>query len=277
MSFKTTMMNVKGSLRQNAPTILVGVGILGLVGTAYLSYKTKPKVDEVLKKYEQIEKEYGKVNKVEFVVDMVKATYLPIVIGAASITCIFGSHFILRNRLVAAQSAFAMVMKENDRIRGAIEKHLPKKDQDKILIPIEKTEVVEENGDVKKVDVLDTTENLGGFWFKTSQLYTKDHDYNSSLIASIKERLYITINNKGVIPMNMLYEEFGLPATRVGSYMGWSASLYIDTQTVITNEYNEETGEVERVPQIYVSWTRPEDVTGSLTYSPASRYSIFGR
>lgn len=275
MSLKETFNNVKLGVYKHSPKILTAVGVIGIGATAYLTYKAAPKVEEVVKKYEDKLKT-GEVSKREFVWEIVKPLALPITVGTASVACIIGSHVVLDKRLGVAQTALQAVLTEYSLLRGSIDKNLDEETKTKVLAPVEEARLINNETGEEEVWVKPSeTVRLGGFWFKDSPYYTSDHSYNESVISNIKETIYMDIASKGVLPLNSVYEAFDLPKTRLGSFMGWNVSLLIDTQIVYETTLDEETGGIVKRPQIYISWTAPQDVTGKLTYNVNSRYSVF--
>lgn len=102
LSFKS-----KGFVKRNAPTILTCVGAAGVVGTAVLTAKATTKANQLLA---NAEKEKGEELTVKEKFITAGPSYIPaIIMGAATITSIFGADFLNKKKQAALISAYTML------------------------------------------------------------------------------------------------------------------------------------------------------------------------
>lgn len=98
---------MKKFLRRNSSTILTCLGAVGVVATSVMAVKATPKVLTLI---ENAEEEKGdKLTKFELV-KVAGPSYIPAVImGGATIACIFGSNVISKHQQAALMSAYALL------------------------------------------------------------------------------------------------------------------------------------------------------------------------
>ena len=94
-------------LKRNGSTVLTVTGSIGVGATAVLAAKVTPKAIKLL---DQATEEKGeKLTKLE-TVKIVGPTYTPsIIMGAATISCIFGANMLNMKRQAALMSAYALI------------------------------------------------------------------------------------------------------------------------------------------------------------------------
>ena len=95
------------AIHKYSPTILTYVGAIGVVGTAVMAVKATPKAVKLL---EQAKEEKGEdLTKFE-IVDVAGPVYIPsVIMGAATIACIFGANILNKQSQAALMSAYALV------------------------------------------------------------------------------------------------------------------------------------------------------------------------
>lgn len=170
-------------LRKSSPEILIVGGIIGVIGSAVMACKATTKVSEIqdktdkqlaaaeeaLAKHADIysEEDYKKdklIIRAHQVVDYAKLYGPSIVCGALSISCIVGSHVILKKRNLALSAAYATIDKAFKEYRGRVaEKYGDDIDKElrynvKKLVTEEKVKT--EDGKTKKVK--NTTNYIDG-------------------------------------------------------------------------------------------------------------------
>ena len=110
-------------VRDCSPTILTCVGAIGVIGTAVMAVKATPKAVELL---EQATEEKGEdLTKLE-IVDVAGPVYIPsIIMGTATIACIFGANILNKKSQAALMSAYALLdnsykeyMKKSEELYG---------------------------------------------------------------------------------------------------------------------------------------------------------------
>lgn len=142
MFANTVMFTVK----KYSPEILLGVGIIGVVGSTVLACKATLKVEDVLDEYEELQEkiEYGitrheegeinypmvlankdiKVLKAKTAVNFVKLYAPSATLMVVSVGCILGSYRIMSQRQVALLAAYKVVEEAFANYRGRVVKEL---------------------------------------------------------------------------------------------------------------------------------------------------------
>ena len=94
-------------LKKHSSTILTCIGAMGVIGTAVTAVRATPKAIRLI---EQTEYEKGEeLTKLE-IVKLAGPAYIPsILIGASTITCIFGANALNKRQQAALVSAYALV------------------------------------------------------------------------------------------------------------------------------------------------------------------------
>lgn len=276
MTFKQTLNSVKNTLGKHSPSILTGVGIAGLATTAYLAYKSRNKVEEVVVELERKRELEIEVNKVELVRDFTEALYLPVVVGMASIGTIVLAQNIQNKRIAALAGALAAEQARNILFEAKYRKQHGDEAYNKFVVPTQQvtTKEIGKNGKVKTnvQDVKTDIDHSIGQWYDESTEYVADdHTYNLQMIKSVHERMQSRLFQRGTLLLNEVREELGLERIRTGALLGWTAADNFDIDTVVTNLVDEETGEI--VPQIWVTWSRAKYIYDEVEFE--GRYSIY--
>ena len=97
----------KRFLKKNASTILTCIGGVGVIATAIMAVKEAPKAMQLI---ELAEKEKGEdLTKLEIVM-VAGPVYIPsVMMGAATIACIFGANSLNKRQQAALMSAYAVL------------------------------------------------------------------------------------------------------------------------------------------------------------------------
>lgn len=94
-------------VKRNAPTILTGIGAAGVVGTAVMAAKAGTKASKLLDK---AQKEKGEKLTTSEVVSVAGPIYIPsILLGAATIACLFSTCAISNQRQASLIGAYTML------------------------------------------------------------------------------------------------------------------------------------------------------------------------
>lgn len=275
MTIKNTFKKVSMKVAKHSPAIFTGVGIVGLGATAYLAYKSRDKVEAVVNEIERKNDLEIPVSKAEVAKDIAEAVYQPVLVGAASVTCILLAHRIQNKRILTLAGALAVEQTRNIYFEKKYRKQHGDEAYSKFIIPTEEEEVVEvgKNGkdkvtikDVKK-DISDTI----GQWYDTSREYVSDdHHYNMGMIDSVNDRMQTILFQRGTLTLNEVREALGFERTRSGALVGWSTADDFDIEKHVTSLEDPKTGEIKE--QIWVTWSRARYIFGDIEFN--GRYSI---
>ena len=111
--FKQAVNKMVMGTKKHSPAILTGVGIIGLGATAWLAYKSRDKVEQVVLDIEDKRDAGEEINKVEVARDIAEAVYLPVTVGALSVAAIFASYRIQNKRIAILASSLAVSQLQN--------------------------------------------------------------------------------------------------------------------------------------------------------------------
>lgn len=94
-------------IHKHSPTILTCLGAAGVIGTAVMAVKATPKALALL---EQAEEEKGNELTTFEKIDVAVPVYIPsIIMGTATVACIFGANILNKQSQAALMSAYALL------------------------------------------------------------------------------------------------------------------------------------------------------------------------
>lgn len=281
MSFKQTLSKVAFGIKKHSPAILTGVGVVGLGTTAYLAYKSRDKVEAVVEEVERKNELDIPVNKAEVAKGIAEAIYQPVVVGAASVTCILLAHRIQHRRILTLAGALAVEQTRNAYFESKYRKQHGDEAYAKFITPTREEELVEvDKKGNEKITVTqvksDLDKSIGQWYDESSEYASDDHSYNIALIDSVNERMQTRLFQRGHLTLNEVRDALGFERIRSGALLGWSSSDSFDIEKTVSmlkdvDENGNEYGEVKE--QIYVSWTRPRYIFDEVDLN-GGRYSI---
>lgn len=274
-NFKQLLNKAGFAIKKNSPAILTSAGIVGLGATAYLAYRSRHKVEEVLVEVEEAQDRGETISKVEVAKDLTKALYLPVITGTVSIVCITASFKIQNNRIAVLAGALATQQAQNMLFEKRYKEQHGEEAYVKFVTP---TETVEEtytdNKGKEKVKVSEIKSDIDktiGQWYDESTEYTSDdHSYNLAYIDSVNERLQTILFQRGTLLLNEVRDALGFERIRAGQILGWTTADGFDVEKTVSNLTDMGTGDIRE--QIYVSWTRPRYIYDEVEFN--GRYSI---
>lgn len=218
-------------IKRNMPTILsigaaIGV-IVSNVLTNKASIKATLKIDEVEKK---------KHRELTFIeeVKVVAPIYAPsIVVGAATIGCIFGSNFLNKKQLAALAGAMSLLQANFKRYRDEVVHEVGKEKEEDIWkasraseTPLYKT-ISEQEG--KFIDTTGLTFFIDSL---TDEGFYTDKATVESAILKLNRKLQMNPNQ--TVTLNEFRNDLDLHATNFGNIVGWSKIDVDEYDTVDT-------------------------------------------
>ena len=220
--------NVKKSMSEHSPEILLGIGIAGMLSSTVMAVKATPKALMLIEDEEDILNR--DLTKKE-IIQVAWKPYIPAAIGfTVSAACLIGGNTVnaKRNTMLAtayhiseralaeyADKVVEVVGEEKEReIRDAVSRDRMKSD------PVSNQEVVlTGKGEVLCYD------SISGRYFKSdmNELQKAENVFNKNLLS------------ENYCPLNDFYDELGLDPIEVGDYVGWNINdglmeLYFTTQ-----------------------------------------------
>lgn len=218
-------------IQRNMPTILSIGAAIGVVVSNVLtnkaSIKATLKIDEVEKK---------KHRELTFVeeVKVVAPIYAPsIVVGAATIGCIFGSNFLNKKQLAALAGAMSLLQANFKRYRDEVVHEVGKEKEEDIWkasraseTPLYKT-ISEQEG--KFIDTTGLTFFIDSL---TDEGFYTDKATVESAILKLNRKLQMNPNQ--TVTLNEFRNDLDLHATNFGNIVGWSKIDVDEYDTVDT-------------------------------------------
>lgn len=203
-------------IKKNMPTILSIGAAIGVVVSNVLtnkaSIKATLKIDEVEKK---------KHRELTFVeeVRVVAPIYAPsIVVGAATIGCIFGSNFLNKKQLAALAGAMSILQANFKRYRDEVVHEVGKEKEEDIWkasrTPVTKTVSEKESRFVDTTGLTFFIDSL------TDEGFYTDKATVESAILKLNRKLALSPNQ--TVTLNQFRNDLELHPTNFGNIVGWS-------------------------------------------------------
>lgn len=256
MGFKSVQNKVTSKIgrqvlvaRKNSPTLLFGVGVVGVATTMVLACRATLKMEEVLrdaeKKQLQIDdaksldvEEYTerdaqndtKINRIQTAWAITKL-YAPAVgMGVISIGCLTGSHVVLSRRNAAITAAYAALDRGFREYRQRVVNEFGKEKDDEFRFGVVERQIAVETDhgtDVKTVKDISKSSVADGYsiyarWFdEGSRNWSPQPMYNQMFLQSQERYADDRLNAQGYLFLNDVYESLGLEPTQAGQIVGW--------------------------------------------------------
>ena len=231
-------------LQKSSPTILTGLGIVGVIGTVVLAsragVKAQPLVQDLSIELDDCDAYAdthgenmlpGKIRVIGNYTSKLAKVYLPTVATAAvTIGCFSGAHGIMLKRNTALVGAFTSLSAAFDRYKKNVEGVLGKSEAHVLQGGgYEDVESVDEDGKkvVKSVPVLEDGAILSAvsiyarFFDESSPRWCKTPEYNLMFLNSVQSRMNDKLKARGHLFLNEVYEELGIPHSQAGQLVGW--------------------------------------------------------
>lgn len=255
-TIKTTVVKTyhttKFKTKKHSPEIFMIFGICGVVGSTVLACKATMKLDETLKeKRDRIREihdfvdEHGyseeyteKDMQQELTVTYIKGglavakLYAPAVfLGVASISCIIGSHYILKKRNAALAAAYAAIDQGFKEYRKRVAERFGDEVEKEIRYGVKSQEIEEkkttksgkEKIEKKTVKSFDPN-NLSEFavvYDSGCIGWTKDPEYNKTFLKNQQAVANKKLQTQRYLFLNDVYKMLGFKPTKAGHVVGW--------------------------------------------------------
>lgn len=200
----------KRFFRQNGSTILTCVGAIGVVATAVMTAKATPKATRLL---ELAEEEKGEdLTKLESI-KVAGPVYIPaMIVGTATVTCIFGANMLNKRQQASLISAYALLDSSYKDYKKKVD------------------ELYGEEAGVRVREEIAKDKYDSSVVFEDEELFYDEFSgrYFNSTMAEVIQAEYnlnrqIALN--GGAYLNEFYEFLDIPPIPAGMELGWSTSL----------------------------------------------------
>lgn len=202
-----TQLAVKSQhyVKKNAPTILSCCGALGVVGTTLSAIKATPKAIEILEEQEEPLTNFEKVL-------VLTPVYLPtILLGTATITCIFGANALNKKKQAMLTSAYAYLNTSFNEYKDKVKAIYGEDGEKRVREELAKDKYIKQSIPESSEEMLFFDE-YSGRYFETTLYDLQNAVY----------RLNRTFALEGFTNLNEFYSYIGLPETDWGNVLGWS-------------------------------------------------------
>lgn len=245
------------SIKKNSPEILLGVGIVGFVGTVVLACKATCRADEVLEFHRRKIKDINDAKEIadadpegemsydveiyrqDKAIRYLKTTgnlaklYAPtIAVGTLSLACILTSRNIMQKRylgVVAAYNGVSAAFEEyrkrvRDEYGEGLDKHF------RYGTTYDELPVYDENGkktkEKEKVEKTETSmvmpnDDSCRFFDSSNPNWDKNPQFSMMWLRGQQNILNDILHTRGHVFLNEVYDALGFPHTPQGAVLGW--------------------------------------------------------
>lgn len=232
-------------LSKNAPKILTGVGVAGVVTSGVMACKATPKaceekekfkerindIHENPDKYENVKKETWKAYR-DFGWGVTKIYGPSVALGAASLGSIIGSDHIMNKRNAAITAAYVSADKAFKSYRKNVIEDVGSGKDLEYLLGVKEERVDEKTIDENGNEVVNTTVKTTyapnayndlycRIYDNTCKGFTTDPVQNLAFLRQIQEYCNQTLKTTGFLCINEVFEALGFPKIPQGQFVGW--------------------------------------------------------
>lgn len=216
---------------RNTPTILTGLGVLGLFETGVLAYKAGPKGKEIMEaKKKDLRDVYPGDNAAkravygEIVKEMTPVLAPPVAMGVATGACIIGSHHVSSRRIAAISAAYSLTETALKEYKEKTKELVGEKKAQQIRESIAKDKLKKNPPEVKEEQLAMLPTN--GLVLCMDSFSQRPFYSNAQKIGKAINTLSARARSEMSVSLNELYDEIGAPElTHLpnGEDVGWTA------------------------------------------------------
>ena len=204
-------MDIKRVLKRNSSTILTCIGAAGVIFTAVTAVKATPKATRLLDK---VKEEKGEDLTTLEKIKVAGPHYIPsILIGAGTITCIFGANVLNKRNQAYLMSAYALIDNSYKQYNKKVAELYGEETHKEVVSSIAKD---------KYTDDIRVDENKMLFYDEFS------HRYFESTLEDVIKAEHNTnrqLQCNGGVYLNEYYEFLDLEPITGGTELGWSSCI----------------------------------------------------
>lgn len=197
-------------LKRNSATILTCVGAAGVIATAVLTAKATPKA---LTRIEEAKEEKGNdLTKLEIVKAAAPAYIRPAIIGAATITCVFGANVLNKRQQAAIMSAYALLDRSYKDYREKVEELYGETANERVREELAKDRYKEDAPSTPATDEILFYDSFGDRYFESTIEKVQRAEY----------RVNRDIHMMGYATLSDFYELLDIEPIEGCECLGWS-------------------------------------------------------
>lgn len=224
--------------KASSPTVLFGIGIVGVIGGAVLACRATLELEDVLTQVEkdrldfQQSPSYANQKKQAALyargVYKVAKLYAPsVAVGVVGIASLTGSHRTLTRRNVALTAAYAAVERGFADYRQRVLDDVGEEKESEYRFPTQMAELEDpETGKKIKARVLKPgAESIyARFFDEGNRNYQSAPGYNMMFLRSQQSYMNDMLHARGHVFLNDVYDAIGIDRTKAGCVVGWVIS-----------------------------------------------------
>ncbi len=238
--------------QKSSPGVLLGLGIVGMVGSTVLACRATLKMDQVVEEAkgkldtaktlehpEYSERDRSRDISLIYFQSGVKVArlYAPaIIIGGLSIAALTGSHRILSNRNAALTAAYTALERGFAEYRArVVDKY--GEDEDRNLRYGSQQVQIEDPKTGKKKTVTRVADGVPSiyarFFDDSSVSWSKEPEYNLIFLQCQQNYANDLLKTRGHVFLNEVYDMVGIPRSKAGAVVGWVLSHNGETDNFV--------------------------------------------
>lgn len=253
---KELLFKTKVFCKRNGSTILTCAGALGVVATAVTAVKATPKALQLLDEAaEEKQEDLTRMEKIK----IAGPVYVPsILMGAGTVTCIFGANMLSKRQQASLISAYTLLDKSYKEYKDKV-KELYGEDSDKHI----RAEVAQDNYDLYEDE---ETEDEYEDEFEDGKLLYYDQFSNRYFRSTLADVLNAEHNinkilyTQGGAYLNDFYELLGIEKIPSGNELGWSVGILESMYWAQWIEFDHEKVAMDDGMECYIITMRYEPV-----------------
>ena len=248
LSYKTT-----GFIKKNSPTILTSMGAVGVVATSVMTAKATTKVNRIL---DEAKHEKGEdLTKKEKLI-LSGPIYIPVVLmGAATISCMFGADILSKKKQASLISAYTLLDRSYKEYRSKVEQLYGNDSNEYIKEEIAKDKYEEQ--EVKKEDGKLFYDEYSKRYFRSTIEKVQRAEYQLNRNLVMRDYVYL----------NEFYEDLGIDTIEAGYSLGWSIGANLDMYWQEWVDFNHGKIEMEDGEECHIIYMLMEPIPNFENYS----------
>lgn len=231
-------------VQKNAPNLLFGAGIVGVVGTAVLASKATLELEAVFDEHDEklaqratlIRENHPKYTADKQQKDLVLVhtktamkiakLYAPaVIVGAGSIACLAGSHNMLIKRNASLTAAYVALDKGFKQYRARVVEEFGEEKDKEFRYGTEEVVVRDDSGKIvatkKGFDSANGHSIYAKLFGPDNDNWNNQPEYNLIFLRAQQNYLNDRLRAKGHVFLNEVYDNLGLERTPAGQIVGW--------------------------------------------------------
>lgn len=217
MSISSLYNNLKGKVTDNAPEILIGFGLAGMLTSTILAVKATPKAMELIEDEEDyLNRDLTPIEKAK----LVWKPYVPAAIGyVVSAGCIIGSNSVNAKRHAVTMGAYKLTEQAYNTYKNKVVEVIGEEKEREIADRVAKEEALTPRQKTYPAsEVIYGTGTCLCYDPISGRYFSSDMDK----IRRVENDLNYRLMKENMVSLNEFYSELGLDCTDMGFRQGWN-------------------------------------------------------